>query len=162
MFSINLKNIILTIAFFSFFSINIYTQQRQEIKGTTVSIIPPDGFVVSADFNGFINVNASATIIAMEIPTKPYVYLDEAIIKTDLESQGASIISREKVKTNNGDSALLYLLHFTASNYPLERVVLLTGDYNKSYFLMANYPRSIHDLIYSYIKDCMLTIQFKK
>src|SRR6056297_373381 len=78
----------------------VFSQERQSITGTSMSLVPPENFILSNQFKGFTNKNASATILVMKIPERPYVYIDEAVIKSDIQKKGAAIVNRESITIN--------------------------------------------------------------
>jgi hypothetical protein len=132
-----------------------------QVPGTPVTIIPPTYFELSTQFQGFIHLPTASTIQISVLDTIPFMYMRKGFTNEELISQGATPIQREEVKTAAGDPALLIVFGFTANEHEFERIMLITGDYQRSVILNANYPVLGRENLHEVLKQSVLSVQLK-
>lgn len=92
---------------FLFFTVAAFLVDAAErIPGTQVTLQPPAEFELSTEFTGYHNAAANASIIVTEIPG-PYAEVSKAMTPESLESQGARVISSEKINVGDADGILI-------------------------------------------------------
>jgi hypothetical protein len=83
-----------------------------------------------------------------------------------MQQQNVSIVGREQVSTNSGKPAELILLSFELinleNNTPVvfERMILLTGDYQNTIWIDANYPVIARNLLLVPLRESLLSVEF--
>jgi hypothetical protein len=133
-----------------------------QIPGTSVTLVPPEHFLVSENIPGLLHPGSSTTVQVQEVIGTSYVMIDQAMTPEHFESQNVTFVSKEYVKMQNGMSGVLYLVEFTVKGYDYERLMLFAGDYNNTIWINANYPSSAKSLLYDVLVECLLTAQYTK
>ncbi|MBN2779184.1 MAG: hypothetical protein JXR36_16245 [Bacteroidales bacterium] len=133
-----------------------------QIPGTSVTLVPPEHFLVSENIPGLLHPGSSTTVQVQEVIGTSYIMIDQAMTPEHFESQNVTLISKENVKMQNGMSGVLYLVEFTVKGYDYERIMLFAGDYNNTIWINANYPTSAKSLLYDVLVECLLTAQYTK
>ena len=82
------------------------TENHKLIPGTKCSIIPPKGFVLSTDFNGFQNPDIGASIMIVELPAA-YQSVNAGFTEAALKSQGMTLLDMQTVDFNNSKAKLI-------------------------------------------------------
>lgn len=130
-----------------------------------VSILPPAYFEVAENFTGFMHKGAGASIQISTTQGKPFPIMAQAMVdKANLEKLGIKLISQEKIKTKQGKDAILIVIGFTikgpGKDFDYERIVLLTGDYDRTIMVNANYPLLAKEILFEVIKQSVLTLSY--
>lgn len=133
---------------------------RVSVPGSKISMVPPEGFELSQDFQGFIHLASTSAIQVTDRPGVSPVSLKFSFTKEVLEPQGITLISQEDVETNSGVPSTLVLVSFTVDGMDFERYIFITGDHNNMYIINANYPVMTKELIQDEMKKALLTVQF--
>ena len=166
--------LLLTLAF----SLTSFAQQKDTTKAkkivytepvtvphTNVKILPPAYFAPSDKFDGFYHEGAGASLLITETEGHPFTIMAEAAANDEnLTKLGIKLISQEKLKTKAGKDAILIVLQFTVKgptkSFDYERQMLLTGDYDKTVVVTANYPMLAKSILYEVIKQSALTVTY--
>lgn len=138
-----------------------------EIPGLGVTITPPAFYkpFTQGDQFGFIHQGAASTIQVQVIPGTPYTYIAEGLTIEELAKQGATLILKEEVITNNDKPAILMIILFTIKkpgqeDAVFERMMLFTGDHTRAIWINANYPVIAHQVLYNVLRESLLTVTF--
>lgn len=84
-------------------------QEAVQIPGTSVTITPPDGFSVSADFQGLANAEKQGSFLVAEFPAEAAAQLgglfaDESNAVAGFAAKGITVKSREEIDNADGDT----------------------------------------------------------
>lgn len=84
------------------------------VPGTSVSMMAPDGFSLSQNFNGFENLDTKSSIMIIEFPKKSYAELSELFLdlnqaKKHLAPQGVTILEQQTLPLNTDEQQVLFL-----------------------------------------------------
>ena len=138
-----------------------------KIPGIDVSITPPAFFkpFTKGDQFGFIHQGAASTIQIQVIPETPYTFIVEGLTTEELAKQGATLILKEEVITNDEKPAILMIILFTIKkpgqdDAVFERMMLFTGDHTRAIWVNANYPVIAHQVLYNVLRESLLTVSF--
>jgi hypothetical protein len=74
----------IAIAGLAIFAPNAAPAQQVTVPGSTVSLVPPSGFVLSTDFSGFTNKDITGSILIVEFP--PVAHEQISVLFKDLET----------------------------------------------------------------------------
>ena len=159
---------VLTLLCFGFFALtsisNVFSQDLEgkffPLPNANVSIFKPEGFELSQEFEGFINLKIAGTIIAQRLDQNVSSVL-MSYTRASLSEQSIQLINREEVKLTNGKDAILYTTRFILGpNIEFERLILVTGDFKESFIIMGNYPAQVAEQWGDVIRNSLLTVQF--
>lgn len=79
---------------------NKLTEAHQNIKGTKISLIPPDGFTDGQNFLGLQQAEMRSSILVLDIPG-PYAEISAGINKKNLQSKGIELQAVENLTINS-------------------------------------------------------------
>lgn len=127
---------------------------------TRIKIIPPLHFISYKKINGFLHTGSSSTIQASEVQGTPYVMYTKGMTPEFFEKQGVKLISEEDVVTKNNKKGKIYIVTFSSNGVDFERMMLLTGDYDHTIWINANYPVVVKFLLFDVIKKSVLSVMF--
>ncbi len=103
------------------------TEDHQQIPGTQVYLIPPEGFDSSPNFKGFQNpADPTSMIIAVEIPG-PYAEVSAGFKEDQLLSRGMDLKTKKDIQVN-GFQGLWIDLDQEANGMSFSKHVLIYGD----------------------------------
>lgn len=108
------------------------------IPGTSYSMVPPEGFVVSANFSGFQNNETGSSIIVADFPAS-YAELVKGFTKEALKTKGMELISKETVSYQQKE-ATLYKVSQVANGITYLKQILLFGDLKNTVMVNGIYP----------------------
>jgi hypothetical protein len=82
-------------------------QERQSVKGTTVSLVPMPGFVHATNFAGFGNEKIQASVVVVEMAAAGYaeistLFKDLETAQKQFASQNVKVTAREEIDTAAG------------------------------------------------------------
>lgn len=82
-------------------------QEPQTVPGTTVSMVPPDGFVPATSFAGFMKEEAQASVVIVEMPAEASAQLSQLFsdletAKENFAAQKVAVEAREEITTSTG------------------------------------------------------------
>jgi hypothetical protein len=140
----------------------------QDIPGTGIKIIPPAYFkpFYKDGKYGFMHEGAAASISVQEVRNSAYVMVVQGMTKEYIESQGMKYIAREDVKTKQGKDGTIISVGFKVKStdgkqeVDYERLMLFTGDYNKTIWVQANYPVVAKKVLYLVMRESLLSVSF--
>ncbi len=139
------------------------------IPNTKILISPPAHFKFVEKLNGFIHVGSSASITVTSVEGTSFLQVTEGLTPDYFKTQNAMLVSSEDVKTSTGMDGKLYTLSFTATStdtskkvLQFERMMLFTGDYHNTIWLNASYPAALKKLLYSVLKESLLSVKFNE
>jgi hypothetical protein len=137
------------------------------IRGTSMLITIPAGFVALADSCGYLHPGSSSSIMIKDMPGSSYQKVVEALQNGQLQKYGNAVTGSEHVQTSEGNNGIIFTLTFTAKSkdgkqdIPFERMLFLTGDMNHTLWITANYPEVIKKYIIEELRECMLSVKTK-
>ena len=105
----------------------------QHVPGTTVSMMPPAGFVLATEFSGFKDRDGAASILVVELPAEAYpqlsaVFGDLEMARKAFATRGISVNALKRVDTSSGPVVFLSGTQ-TAGTLRLNKwVALLKGE----------------------------------
>jgi len=126
---------------------------------TSIKIVPPAYFRPYGK-NGFIHQGASASIQILEIDNTPYVMVTKGLTKEYFKTQGVKLLAQEDIKTSDNKNGKMYIVAFKVDDIPFERIMYFTGDYNRTIWINANYPVAARNVLFSVLKNSVLSVQF--
>lgn len=138
------------------------------IPNSDISMVPPayfKAFVKDGKF-GFMHDGAGASISVEEIIGTPYPIVVQYMSKEYLETQGVKFITKENIQTRDKKDAVIYLVSFSVKSkdgikeLEYERLMLFTGDYNRTVWISANYPIVARKMLFVTLRESLLSVKF--
>jgi hypothetical protein len=138
------------------------------LPNSDISMVPPayfKPFLNDGKF-GFMHEGAGASISIQEILGTPYPIVVQYMSKEYLETQGVKFIAKENVQTTQKKDAIIYLVSFSVKSkdgskeIQYERIMLFTGDYNRTIWISANYPVVARKMLFNPLRISLLSVKF--
>lgn len=133
------------------------TKDHLEIRGSKVSMIPPNGFTVATNFMGFQQEDSNSSIMVLDFPTS-YTTVIKGFTRENFEKAGLKIEAVDTLTLNNKPAILVRGMQFIyEQNYT--KYILVFGSETET--IMIN-GASVVDktLLSSSIKNAMLTVVY--
>tara|TARA_R110002072_G_scaffold251518_2_gene410395 strand:- start:23808 stop:24356 length:549 start_codon:yes stop_codon:yes gene_type:complete len=137
----------------------IYVVPSQE-KIDIAILTPPEGFVVSESFNGYIDYQNSTAIIMSLLTDVNYIKLDEGMTDEFFKANKLTFISREKVKTNEGVTGLKYTSSFILEDTEFIRQVIYIGKLTNTIWINITYPKKVQELMEQELVKSIASVKF--
>jgi hypothetical protein len=130
---------------------NLQSDKHVRLKGSTLNIIVPEGFVASSNFVGFQQQESGSSIVLNHIENAPYEEMINGFTKEALATRGVRLIKTDSVNINHS-TRKGRLLHSTisAAGNEYSRKILVLSSPTGVDLLVCNYPFRIsseYDLI---------------
>jgi len=134
--------------------------QVPESIGADLSLItPPEGFVPTDKFNGYIHLEASSGIILTLIDNANYIKISEGMTDEFFRKNNLTFIEKQSFESDNGVKGIYYKCSFLTGETPFIRYIVYAGDLNRTLWLNITYPTKLEELIESEILKTIQTIQ---
>lgn len=103
---------ILAAALFTLPALPTFAEERLAVPGTTVSLVPPKGFVPANGFAGLQNPQTKASVLVAELPAEAHPALSQLFAsletaKVNFAKQNVDVASRKDLDTRAGNVPLL-------------------------------------------------------
>ncbi len=111
-----------------------------QVPGTSVSITPPNGYVVADRFAGFMYEATGSSIMVTEIPG-PYVEVTAGFNdKKRMQAQGISLLSKSSVKVD-GHTGMLLHIEQSAHGILFKKWMLAVDRSSATTLIVTSYPK---------------------
>ncbi len=135
---------------------------QPEVAQAELSMLtPPEGFVVSESFNGYIHYQASSAIIMTLVMDASYLNIMKGMTEEFFEKNKLTKISDSKIVTDNGTKGISYKFSFDLSGQEFIRYMVYVGDLNQTLWLNITYPKHVEELVEGEILRSIQTINLK-
>lgn len=129
------------------------------LPGTSVSLEPPEGFVLSTRFPGVQNTDRRSSIVVTEL----YVPIEQVLAGLTgekLSARGMTLRESQSVKIG-GHPALLLLCSQTVGGVPFEKWMGVFGDETASVLLVASYPQASISELRADVREALLSVRWQ-
>ncbi|MDD2983293.1 MAG: hypothetical protein PHQ74_07890 [Crocinitomicaceae bacterium] len=137
---------------------NKLSSEHQNIKGTKVSLIPPNGFTDGLNFLGLQQVESGSSILILDIPG-PYSEISKGITKENMLLKGVEVKKIEKL-IMNGLPAIFVTGKQNAHENRYTKYILVFGTDNETIMINSVFPENLKK-IGSEIKKSILTVFYE-
>lgn len=132
---------------------------KPEMKDPNIDMIdPPESFVVSEAFNGYISYESSAAIIMTQINNANYLKIAEGMNESFYKANKLNFISKKKFVSDNGVKGVMFKLWFDLKGNKYIRYMVYSGDLEKTLWLNITYPQMLEELVEIEILDSLKSI----
>ena len=124
-------------------------------------IVPPESFVVSEAFNGYISYQNSTAIIMTQINNANYLKIAEGMNDSFYKANNLNFVSKESFTSDNGVKGVMFKLSFELKGDKYIRYMVYAGDLTKTLWLNITYPQMLEELIELEILKSVKSINLK-
>lgn len=128
--------------------------EPQRVKGTSVRIAPPDGWVSGERFPGFQHEESQSSIMVTILPT-PSADLRKAFTKDALARKGMTFVAESSPQVN-GAAAHLIQAEQTANGATYEKWLLIAGDDKSTVLIVGNVPKEADEKLRAAVKAAIV------
>lgn len=121
-------------------------------------IVPPNGFVPTEKFNGYLYTQASAAIIMTLIEDVNYIKICEGMTQTYFAQNKLTKISENKFISDNKIKGQIYKCSFVLEGVDYIRIMVFAGDLTKTLWLNITYPSKFEELLGEEIHNSIRSI----
>lgn len=137
---------------------NKLTEQHQNIKGTKISLIPPNGFTDGLNFLGLQQSESGSSIMILDIPG-PYSETSKGITKENMLSKGVEVSKIENLSVN-GLSAIFVTGTQNARGNIYTKYIFVFGTDKETIMINGVFPENLKK-VGDEIKKSMLTVYYE-
>jgi hypothetical protein len=119
----------------------IFPVLAEQVPGTSVILTPPNGFIISDRFPGFVNEATEASIIISEMPS---TYGDVIAGFSDpkrMRTQGLRLLNKAPARVN-GHEAMLFNVEQSIDGTLFKKWLLAVNRSGATTLIMATYPKA--------------------
>jgi hypothetical protein len=116
----------------------------KQIEGTSVNIDPPDGYVESDRFAGFMNEPMASSIVISELPA-PYNQAIKGFSDERLMKEKGMVLLRQSQITISGYNGVLFHIEQPAYGLLFKKWILAIEYDKKTILIVASYPETAED-----------------
>jgi hypothetical protein len=138
---------------------NSLTPEHVNIKGTKISVIPPNGWTVASNFNGFQQTGSSSSLMVVEIPG-PFEEVSKGLTEEGLKTQGV-ILDKKRTVTVNGYSGLYVVAKQFAYETMFGKYILVFGNDQTTFIINGMFPRDFEKELGSAVEKSMLSVVYE-
>ena len=135
--------------------------ERFTFPDNGTSIQAPQHFDTTYLFNGLLHKATSSSITSFIAKDRNPIAFNLSLTKEYFSTQNLILIKTEKIVTPTWEGVLYYLT-FVVSDIKMQRMMLVTGTYNDTDIIMANFPDMFSSQLVVPIRESMFTLLFKK
>ena len=149
----------LTIALVISASITTSSFAQTRVRGTNVTLTPPEGFSEAQQYPGFERPDIQASIMVTELPTAAAGMM-RSMTQPALASRGMVLIAGRDVTVSGNAARLLHVSQKTATA-DVRKWMLITGDASVTIMVVGTFPAGISPHISDAIHHSLLTASWR-
>lgn len=134
-------------------------QTRYTFPLTTLSLQAPLHFDTTYMYSGLLHKATSSSLVSSKALDRNPIAFNLGLTNEYFNTQGLTLIRTEIIKTQNWEG-ILYYLTFEIKTIKMQRMMLVTGTYNDTYIVMANFPDMFSSQLIVPIRESLTTILF--
>jgi hypothetical protein len=131
--------------------------QAVRVAGTSVTLVPPPGFMASTRFPGFERAELQASIIVTEVPG-PMADLTRGMTRAGLATRGMTLITSTRLQLDGSPALLLHVSQPAAGSLFLKWMIVI-GDAKTSTMVVATFPKTAEGELSTPLKESLLTVK---
>ena len=133
--------------------------ERYTFPETGLSLHAPQHFDTTYMYKGLLHKATSSSLVSTKAANRNPIAFNQGLTKEYFSTQNLTLIKSEKLVTTHWEG-VLYYLSFEVKNVKMQRMMLVTGTYNDTYIIMANFPDMFSSQLMVPIRESMLTLLF--
>lgn len=132
---------------------------RYTFPETGMSVQAPQHFDTTYMYKGLLHKATSSSLVSTIARDRNPIAFNQSLTKEYFSTQNLVLIKSEKIVTAKWEGVMYYLL-FEIKDVKMQRMMLVTGTYNDTYILMANFPDMFSSQLVVPIRESMFTLLF--
>ena len=124
------------------------------VKGTSVRLVPPQGFVTAERFPGFQNEELGASIQVSVLPG-PVSDTKRGMTKEGLAKHGMTLVTSSNEKVNGGEATVVHAVQ-RAGDVAYAKCLVIAGDQKATVMLVSTAPKDAEEKHLVAMKAAML------
>ena len=133
--------------------------ERYTFPETGFSLNAPEHFDTTYMYKGLLHKATSSSLVATKVVDRNPIAFNKSLTKEYFSTQQLTLLKSEKITTATWEG-VLYFLSFEINNIKMQRMMLVSGTYNDTYIVMANFPDMFSSQLIVPIRESMLTLLF--
>lgn len=133
--------------------------ERYTFPETGLSLQAPQHFDTTYMYKGLLHKATSSSLVSTKAIGRNPIAFNQGLTKEYFSTQNLVLIKSEKIVTAHWEGTLYYLT-FEIKNVKMQRMMLVTGTYNDTYIIMANFPDMFSSQLTVPIRESMFTLLF--
>ncbi len=133
--------------------------ERYTFPETGLSIQAPQHFDTTYMYKGLLHKATSSSLVSTKATDRNPIAFNQGLTKEYFTTQNLVLVKSEKLVTAHWEG-MLYYLSFEIKNVKMQRMMLVTGTYNDTYIIMANFPEMFASQLSVPIRESMFTLLF--
>ncbi|PWH86633.1 hypothetical protein [Brumimicrobium oceani] len=122
-------------------------KEPESVSANLEMIVPPETFVPSDAFNGYISIENASAIIMTQINNVNYKRVSEGMDEEFYELNQLNFISKESFVSDYKVNGVIYKLWFELKGDRYIRYMVYAGDLSKTLWLNITYPEMLQEII---------------
>ena len=139
--------------------LNELTPEHINVKGTKISIVPPQGWITANNFNGFQQMGSGSSLMVLEIPG-PYSGVSRGLTEEGLKTQGVILDKKRNITINGLNGEFIVAKQF-AYETMFGKYILVFGNELTSFFITGMFPDEFKNELGKDIEKSMLSVVYE-
>lgn len=123
-------------------------------------VTPPEGFIVSEAYNGYVHFQTSSTILIQGIENVNYIQLEKSIDDAFMQRNKLTLVKKETITTEEGITGVLFEMSFVLEDTKFVRYMVYLGDLNNTLWLNITFPEMVRPLVGDSLLKAIKTTRF--
>jgi hypothetical protein len=119
--------------------------ERQQVPGTSVTLVPPEGYLPGDSFAGFMNTDTGASVIIISVPGPISKVARGFQDPRALKQQGMQLVGSEPHKNGDLDGVLVRAKQAVEAQ-DFDKWMWVFGDTEESILVMGTWPAELSSL----------------
>lgn len=137
--------------------VNVWAGER--LPGTRISLTPPEGFVKSQRFTGFMLPERQASIMVTPMLGVPFSTTSQALSDEALARQGMEVTRRVSQTLNSLHKKLVYVSQ-VAGGVGIYKWLMVIGDDSGSEIVVASFPKMHQSKLSEPLQEALIGAQW--
>lgn len=130
--------------------------EARAVRGTHVTLAPPEGFVEAPRFSGFQKEETGSNIMVTEVPAG-FELITQAFETGPMATRGMKLLGKEAVTVEGGDKALLVHVEQEAAGTTFRKWILALGDDKGTALVTATFRQELEKSESAPLKAALLS-----
>lgn len=135
------------------------SSEHVNVKGTKISIIPPEGWNQANSFNGFQQLGTTKSIMVTELSAS-FLEMKEGMTRANLMTKGVVLKKKNTIYINGSEGLIIEADQF-ANGIEYRKYILVFGDEETSFMINGIFPSSLEEEIGKRVRESIFTVVYE-